>query len=119
MPRELTEQQKLFLEVLFDEAGGDLVKAKQLANYSPTYPTSSVVKTLEEEIISATKLFLSRSGPKAAVAIVGVLSNPTEWGVKEKLSAAKDILDRVGVSKTENINISGGNGLFILPPKDE
>lgn len=118
MARSLTDQQKLFLEVLFEEAGGDFVAAKKLAGYHPTYPTSSIVKTLEEEIIAATKQFLSRSGPKAAVGLVGVLDNPTEWGVKEKLAAAKEILNRIGISGTERVEIST-NGIFILPRKDE
>lgn len=118
MVKKLTEQQQKFLDVLFDEAGGDVIKAKKLAGYANNYPSAQVVKTLEEEIISLTKLYLSRNGPKAAIGLVGVLDNPTELGVKEKLIAAKDILDRIGVSKTENLNITGG-GAFILPPKDE
>ena len=118
MARVLTDQQKLFLEVLFEEANGDFVTAKELAGYSPTYPTSSIVKTLEEEIISYTKQYLSRSGPKAAVGLVGVLDNPTEWGVKEKLAAAKEVLNRIGIVGTEKIEL-GGNGIFILPSKQE
>lgn len=117
MARSLTEQQRLFLEVLFDSAGGDVVKAKKLANYADSYPTSAVIKTLETEIIEATKQYLSRSGPKAAIGLVGVLDNPTELGVKEVITAARDILDRIGVSKTEKIDISGSNGIFILPSK--
>lgn len=117
MARALTDQQRLFLEVLFDSAKGDVVKAKKLANYSESYPTSAIVKTLEDEIIEATKQYLSRSGPKAAISLVGVLDNPTDLGVKEKLAAAKDLLDRIGVSKVEKIDLSGGNGIFILPAK--
>lgn len=116
MAKNLTDQQKLFLEVLFDQAGGDAVKAKKLAGYSDTYPTSQVIKTLEEEIVNATKQFLSRNGPKAAIGLVGVLDNPLDLGTKEKLAAAKDILDRIGVSKTEKIDV-GSNGIFILPSK--
>jgi len=116
MARPLTDQQKLFLEVLFEEAAGDVVKAKKLANYSPSYPTSAIVKTLENEIVEATKTFLSRSGPKAAIGVVSVLDNPTNLGNKDKLAAAKDILDRIGVSKVEKIDITS-NGIFILPAK--
>lgn len=116
MAKNLTDQQKLFLEVLFDQAGGDVVKAKKLAGYSDTYPTSQVVKTLEDEIVAATKQYLSRNGPKAAIGLVGVLDNPLDLGVKEKLAAAKDILDRIGVSKTEKIDVAS-NGIFILPSK--
>lgn len=116
MARALTDQQKLFLEVLFDQAKGDILKAKRLAGYHDGYPTSSVVKTLQDEIVESTKSFLARSGPKAAVSLVDVLDNPTELGIKEKIAAARDILDRVGVSKTEKIDIST-NGIFVLPAK--
>lgn len=116
--RALTDQQKLFLEVLFDQAEGDFVTAKKLAGYSEGYPTSQVVATLQDEIIEATKAYLARSGPKAAFRLVGVLSNPLELGVKEVMAAAKDILDRAGVVKTEKVEMSG-NGIFILPAKDE
>lgn len=116
MARTLTDQQRLFLEVLFDQAGGDVLKAKRLAGYHEGYPTSSVIKTLQDEIVEATKSFLARSGPKAAVSLVNTLENPTELGIKEKIAAARDILDRVGVTKTEKIDIST-NGIFVLPDK--
>ena len=116
MAKTLTDQQRLFLEVLFDQAGGDVVKAKKLAGYHDTYPTSSVVKTLQDEIVEATKTFLARNGAKAAIGLVNVLDNPIELGVKEKMAAAKDILDRIGVTKTEKIDV-GANGVFILPAK--
>lgn len=116
MAKTLTDQQRLFLEVLFDQAGGDVVKAKKLAGYHDTYPTSSVVKTLQDEIVEATKTFLARNGAKAAIGLVNVLDNPIELGVKEKMAAAKDILDRIGVTKTEKIDV-GASGVFILPAK--
>jgi len=116
MAKTLTDQQRLFLEVLFDQAGGDVVKAKKLAGYSETYPTSAVIKTLQDEIVEATKTYLARNGAKAAIGLVGVLDNPLELGVKEKMAAAKDILDRIGVTKTEKIDV-GANGVFILPMK--
>jgi hypothetical protein len=118
MAKTLTDQQKLFLEVLFDEAKGDLREAKKLANYHPTYPLSQVMKTLQDEIVEATKTFIARTGPKAAYSISGIIDNPTQLGVKEKLAAAKDILDRMGIVKTEKIDITS-NGLFILPAKAE
>lgn len=118
MARQLTDQQRLFLEVLFDEAEGDPVVAKKLAGYSPTYPTSQIIKTLKDEIVEATKDFLARSGPKAAIAITGIVDNPIQLGSKERLAAAKDVLDRIGVSKTEKIDL-GANGIFVLPAKKE
>ena len=118
MARQLTDQQRLFLEVLFDQAGGDVVLAKKLAGYSETYPTSQVIKTLKDEIVEATKEFLARSGPKAAFAVTGIVDNPVQLGAKERLAAAKDVLDRIGVAKTEKIDL-GANGIFVLPAKKE
>lgn len=117
--RELTEKQKLFLEVLFgDTAKGDVIKAKTLAGYSPDYATSSLVASLRDELVEATRDFIARNGPKAAISMVGVLDNATEPGVKHKIIASKDILDRMGVVKVEKIDVSG-SGIFILPAKKE
>ncbi len=118
MARELTNNQRLFLEYLFGEAEGDATKAKRMAGYSDNYPTSAVVESVKEEIIEHTRLYLSRNGAKAAMRLVGVLDNPLALGTKEVLVAAKDVLDRIGVVKTEKVDINT-NGIFILPKKDE
>jgi hypothetical protein len=119
MARQLTENQQKFLEVLFDEAGGDVVKAKKLAGYSDTTPTRLIVDALKDEIFEGTKTYMSRIGPKAAVAFGQALMDPTELGVKEKMQAAKEILDRAGVVKTERVEVQASGGLFILPPKEQ
>lgn len=118
MAKKLTENQEKFLEVLFDEAGGDFVTAKRLAGYSDNTPTRLIVDALQDEIFDATKKYMSRMGPKAAVALGRVLDDPTELGVKEKITAAKDLLDRMGVVKAEKVEVSASGGLFILPSKD-
>lgn len=118
MARELTIQQKLFLEVLFtDEVQGDFVKAKKLAGYSDNVATSDVVARLKEEILEATRDFLARTAPQAAIAIQSAIINPTQLGLSNKINAAKDILDRIGIVKTERVEVSAP-GIFILPPKD-
>ena len=118
MAKNLTENQVKFLEVLFDEAGGDVVKAKKLAGYSENTPTRLIVDSLKDEIFDATKTYMSRIGPKAAVAFGQALVDPTELGVKEKMQAAKEVLDRAGIIKTERMEVQASGGLFILPPKD-
>ena len=117
MSRELTERQQKFLSVLFDEAGGDVVQAKLLAGYSASSSTTDIVKSLKDEILEATQLFMSRNAPKAAMAMVGGLYDPTDLGVKEKMAAAKDILDRAGFTKTEKVEVKSTEPLFILPAK--
>jgi hypothetical protein len=46
-----------------------------------------------------------------------VMNNPTDLGNKEKMAAAKDVLDRSGFIKTEKVEVSAANPLFILPQK--
>ena len=117
MPRQLTPQQQTFLDVLFDEAEGDFILAKKIAGYSDGTATRVIVESLRDEISEATRLYLARTAPKAAVALSGALLDPTELGLKDKLTAARDILDRVGVTKTEKVDL-GASAIFILPPKD-
>lgn len=117
--RKLTEKQQKFLEVLFNEARGDYNKAKHLAGYSPTIPSSSIVASLEDEIFEATKKFILQGGTKAAFHLYEVMENPMQAGNKERMAAAKDFLDRAGFGKTEKVEVKSESPLFVLPPKDE
>ena len=119
MPRELTQKQRLFLDVLFDKAQGSIVQAKKLAGYSDGTSSSEVVRSLKDEINEATREYLARVAPKAAFSMANVLDDPTELGIKEKMVAAKDLLDRTGHAKTEKMEVTAQSGLFILPPKQE
>ena len=119
MSRELTERQQKFLNVLFDEANGDVVQAKLLAGYSEHTSTSSVIASMKDEIMDATQMYMSRNAPKAAVAMAKALDEPTELGIRDKMSAAKDLLDRGGFGKVDRVDVnSSGGGVFILPAKE-
>ena len=119
MARQLTENQQKFLEVLFDEAGGDVVQAKRLAGYSEKTPTRLIVEALKDEIADATRSYFARTAPKAAMAMMGALNDPTELGIRDKMSAAKDLLDRAGRGKVDKVDVSSsGGGVFYLPPKE-
>jgi hypothetical protein len=117
MARELTEMQQAFLDVLFVEAQGSFVKAKQLAGYADTVATSAVVNALENEIAELTKKFLVSTGVQAAWAMKGVMDDPTALGNKEKMAAAKDFLDRAGHKGADKVEIKAESPIFILPPK--
>jgi hypothetical protein len=119
MARELTEKQSKFLEVLFEQAHGDVVRAKELAGYSENSPTSEIIKGIKDEIMERTQLYMARNAPRAAMSIVSGMVDPTELGLRDKLSAAKDLLDRVGLVKTEKVQVEATNGLMILPPKEK
>ena len=121
MSRELTERQKTFLQVLFDGAGGDVKQAKVLAGYSENTNPHHIIQSLRQEIIERAELEMAAHAPKAVMSMVGVLDDPTEIGTREKLLASQQILDRVGLSKVEKINVETNKpvGLFVLPAKKE
>jgi hypothetical protein len=115
--KQLTEMQQKFLDVLFEEARGDYVKAKKLAGYSETYSTKHIVESIEDEIVELTKKFITRVGVKAAYSMYEVIDDPTALGNKEKMAAAKDLLDRGGFKARDEVKIESDTPLFILPSK--
>lgn len=120
MAKQLTEQQQKFIDVLFEEAGGNLKKAMRLAGYSEGYSSTQLAKVLKEEIVEATQLYLAIHAPKAAAAMVNAIDDPTELGLKEKMSAAKDLMDRAGLVKTEKVQVeSNTGGVMLLPAKEK
>jgi len=119
MKQQLNEQQKKFIEALLGDANGSPTKAKKLAGYSDNYPTKELMSALKEHIIEATQLYIAMHAPKAAMAVVGGIADPTELALKEKLNAAKDLLDRAGLVKTDKVQIETPSGIMILPAKDK
>lgn len=119
MAKELTDQHKRFLEVLFTDAGGNISTAMRMAGFSEGYSRRSLTNYLKEEIIEATQLYIAMAAPKAAVAMINAIDDPTELGLKEKMSAAKDLLDRAGLVKTEKVQVESTGGIMVLPAKEQ
>lgn len=119
MAKNFTDKQQKFLDVLFDEARGDLRIAKDLAGYSKTTTVQEVIEPLHEEIEALTRKFISLSATRAAYEVHSIVNDPTALGNKEKLAAAKEILDRAGFTKTEKVSVESASPLFILPAKNE
>jgi hypothetical protein len=117
MARALTEKQQKLLAVLFDEAGGDVVIAKRIAGYSDATSSTEIINSLKEEILDATSTYMARNAPKAAMAMVGALYDPTELGIRDKMQAAKELLDRTGLVKTEKMQVETKGGVMLMPPK--
>lgn len=117
MARQLTEKQQKLLDVLFDEANGDIVQAKKLAGYADTSNTAEIVKGIKEEILDATQMYMARNAPRAAIAMVSGLLDPTELGIRDKMAAAKELLDRTGLVKTEKMQVEASGGVMLMPPK--
>ena len=117
MARSLTDKQQKFLEVLFDEANGDVVQAKKLAGYGDGTSTSLIVESLKDEIGEKTRTWFARTAPKAAMAMTQALYDPTELGIRDKMAAAKELLDRTGLVKTEKMKVETKGGVMLKPAK--
>jgi hypothetical protein len=116
--KPLTEKQASFLENLMGEAKGNIRKAMNLAGYSSATQTSEVVGPLREEITQRASMMLAMNTPKAAFGIIDVLEDPSSLGAKNAISAAREVLDRTGLIKKEQIEVTNnGGGMFVLPPK--
>ena len=116
--RELTDKQKSFLEHLVNTSG-DAKKAAELAGYSSHY--HHVVKTLKSEILELTQEILANSAPKAAFKLVEIMeSKKPIVQAANKLTAAQTLLDRVGVSRVDKVDVNhhmASGGIFMMPDK--
>ena len=116
--KSLTDKQSAFLEALLGEARGNIRAAMDIAGYSKTTATTEVVGPLKEEITERAGMMLAMNAPKAAFGIVDVLDDPSALGARNAISAAREVLDRTGLVKKEQVEVSGNaGGIFILPPK--
>lgn len=116
--KQLTPMQEAFLEALMSEAKGDIRSAMRLAGYSDSTGTKDVVGPLREHIIERASMMLAMNAPKAAFGMIGVLDDPTALGARNQINAAKEVLDRTGLVKKEQVEVTTkGGGMFILPPK--
>ena len=115
--RTLTEKQESFLNNLL-ETKGDLKLSAELAGYAGNH--YQVINSLKQEIVELASTVLAREAPKAAFKLVEVMDSDVAMPqASVKLQAAQTILDRVGVSKTERLQIDQNvnGGIFILPEK--
>ena len=119
--RNLTEMQEKFLDVLFGEAKGNPREAARIAGYSEhSYP--KVIRNLKKEITELAENHLSTHSAKAVNRLITLLDEDgTTPQAGIRLAAANSLLDRVGITKKDqlDINMKALHGIFILPPKDD
>lgn len=116
--RQYTERQLNFMEALRDPSNkGNLRECMKIAGYATTAPTSEIIKALKKEILEIAEELLALSAPAAALKLGSTMSEEAlEPGIKEKLSAANSILDRVGIVKTERIQVDNVPSRIMLLP---
>jgi len=117
-PKKYTEKQDAFLDALMGEAKGNLREAMRIAGYSDSTKINEVVGPLKQEIVDRASTVLALNAPKAAFSMLGVLDDPTALGARNQINAAKEVLDRTGLVKKEQVEVTNtGGAMFILPPK--
>ena len=113
----LTEKQETFLTALFGEAQGNPRTAGDIAGYADYHQP---LRALKEEIITRAEEQLAAFAPRASMGMINALDEDGSLpGANIRMEAAKQILDRVGLSKKEKLDITAKvqHGVFILPPK--
>ena len=91
-----------------------------ITGYSKITKTAEVVGPLKEEIKERAGIMLAMNAPKAAFGMVDVLDDPSVMVARNQISAAREILDRSGLIKKEQVDVTAnGGGMFILPPKSK
>jgi hypothetical protein len=116
----VTEQQEKFLNALFGEAQGNFREAMNIAGYASTEYPARLIRSLKSEIMERAEYMLAANAPKAVLSMSGILDDPSALGNKDRLAAAKEILDRAGIVKTEKVeHKTNGAAIVILPPLEE
>jgi hypothetical protein len=116
--KPFTAKQKKFLVLFAQNNFQDVKTCAQKAGYKVDY--WSVINGLKEDIREIAENILVSSAPQAALTLNLVMdSEKPVAGAQNKLVAAKEILDRVGIVKTEKIEHNVSGGLFLLPAKTE
>jgi len=118
--KDLTEMQEKFLDALFGEAKGNPKIAGEIAGYSEhSYP--KVLRNLKSQVVERAENYLAVHSAKAATKMVDMLDEDgTTPHANIRMEAAKQILDRIGIVKKDqlDINMKAMHGIFILPAKD-
>ncbi len=118
--KQLTTRQQAFLDNL-PACGGDTKAAAELAGYAEG-THYAVVKALKTEILDIATNIMALNAPKAASKLIQIMDSPEPVPqASMRIQAAQQILDRVGLGKTErlDVNVNSGGGLFVIPAKKE
>ena len=119
---KLSERDEYFLEILFTECKGDPRKAQLKAGYPESMPSTKITRRLKLEILDELQTYMAHHSPKAVSFYFDVLDGKYDGDpqLNQKLKAAGEILDRVGVTKTLKSQVKhevSTSGAGILPPK--
>lgn len=114
----LSEIELHFLDVLFDKCGGDIPMAIIESGMPRNTSEIQVTRKLRKYITARAKDYLAGQTAKASIALMKIVVDPNLPGSKTAISAIKEVLDRGGAVKDEQLQIDAENVIVILPPKE-
>lgn len=117
--KSYTAKQKKFLKVFADNNFKDARECALKAGYTAGSAYAAIM-SLKTDIVEISNTMLLGAAPEAAGALLSVLSGYSDGpGNKDRLAAAKEVLDRVGIVKPETVNHNHqvAGGLFLIPAK--
>lgn len=118
--RQLTELEEAFVDALFNGAKGDPRLAVKQAGFPAGTRWQDVVKNLEDHLLQNSESFMAMLAPRAVLGLQEILDDPAKPGIKNTVAAITNILDRIGLTKKDRLEVSAGEGatIVLLPPKD-
>lgn len=127
MTKELTPQREIFLETYFAQIkqgksrSAAAEEAKRVAGYSENTWVSKILISLSDEIVARSIQELAMVLPRAVHRVEKVLDDPMQEGSRTILEAAASIMDRAGVVKRNqtDVTVKQPDGLIVLPPKNK
>lgn len=116
---ELTEKQQAFINALFGEAKGVIAEAGRLSDVAEPY---AMHRHLRDVILDMVEHRLALNAPKAVGVIEDAMDEVASQvpGLPNRLSAAKEVLDRVGITKKDKVQVDiNQGGVILLPAKQD
>jgi hypothetical protein len=115
--KDYSPMQQYILDNVVSLHNGNAYEAAKAAGYSNP---RDAIKILKEELIEIAEQVLAESAIPSALALQEVVtSKEIIPNIKERIQAAKEILEHTNSKTTKIENTGNPIGLFILPPKAE
>lgn len=120
-----TTQQNKFLDVFIEECYKNTPPssaaqiAKEAAGYSIDYSIDRILTTVQDELVKRCGGRLAMSLPQAIKEVTDVMTDPGKEGSRRILEAATIVMDRTGLIKREQseVTVKAENGILLIPPK--
>lgn len=119
--KNLTAQQELFLEYLFndDECNGNTLAAARKAGFTDSYHPA-LARGMKDEILKRSQERMALMAPRAVIGLEKLLDEDGSTPKADiRLKAVENVLDRVGVAKKQQVDIAMDNSspLFFISAK--